>query len=221
MTGMHVDHVGSLLRPESLKSAFLAFGAGQLSAGRTEAGAERRDPRSRREAASDRPARRDRWRIPAVELAGELFRGRGLGPVERLVEELPAESAEPCAARAAADEGRRRGRLVPRARDGAPQAQAQLPARGVPVPALGGEREDQGYADGPRSRRADVRSRAVPLPLSRPRRIPRRRGGDPATDGRRAQSPPAATTCRSTSRATPATWIPQRSSACAQQARIQ
>jgi methionine synthase II (cobalamin-independent) len=31
MTGMHVDHVGSLLRPESLKSAFLAFGAGQLS----------------------------------------------------------------------------------------------------------------------------------------------------------------------------------------------
>ena len=32
MTGMHVDHVGSLLRPESLKSAFLAFGAGQLSA---------------------------------------------------------------------------------------------------------------------------------------------------------------------------------------------
>ena len=31
MTGMRVDHVGSLLRPESLKSAFLAFGAGRLS----------------------------------------------------------------------------------------------------------------------------------------------------------------------------------------------
>jgi len=31
MAGMRVDHVGSLLRPESLKSAFLAFGAGRLS----------------------------------------------------------------------------------------------------------------------------------------------------------------------------------------------
>ena len=28
---MRVDHVGSLLRPESLKSAFLAFGAARLS----------------------------------------------------------------------------------------------------------------------------------------------------------------------------------------------
>jgi 5-methyltetrahydropteroyltriglutamate--homocysteine methyltransferase len=30
MKGIHVDHVGSLLRPQSLKSAFLAFGAGRL-----------------------------------------------------------------------------------------------------------------------------------------------------------------------------------------------
>jgi 5-methyltetrahydropteroyltriglutamate--homocysteine methyltransferase len=29
---MHVDHVGSLLRPESLKAAFLEYGAGRLAA---------------------------------------------------------------------------------------------------------------------------------------------------------------------------------------------
>ncbi|RPH64619.1 MAG: hypothetical protein EHM83_07930 [Burkholderiales bacterium] len=96
---MHVDHVGSLLRPESLKEAFRAFGAGRLPRDALEAvqDAAIRAVIARQEEAglpivSDGEYRRLNWQVSFSEVAGwDLWGGSWKGFLKNPDLLLPGE----------------------------------------------------------------------------------------------------------------------------------
>ena len=154
-----VDHIGSLLRPQRLKDAFLRYGRNEIGNDELQAAQDDaiRDVIARQDSldlpfVTDGEYRRLNWQV-------SFSRGRRLGPVGGFMEELSAKSGWLRDRREALAKGRGRGRVVPDPRNGAPDAHAKLPARGISIHPERHVASGEDDADGPRPGLPDVRPR--------------------------------------------------------------